>query len=190
MRKTAEVPLGTPAPDFDLEDVRTHQRVRKGDFAGKPLLVIFMCNHCPYVKHVEEKLTEVANAYLEKGVAVVAISANDPETHPDDAPERLAEQAERLGMRFPYLFDAEGEVAKAYRAVTTPDIYLFDRDHKLYYRGRFDAARPKQPTPVTGEDLIRALNALLAGEAPPDPQYPSVGCTIKWKPGRAPDYAS
>ncbi len=184
----AEVPLGTPAPGFELKDVRTGQRVRKEDFEGKPLLVIFMCNHCPYVRHVQDKLVEVANRYQDRGVGVVAISANDPEAYPDDAPEELAAQAERLGMAFPYLFDESQEVAKAYRAVTTPDLFLFDKDHRLFYRGRFDAARPKQPTPVTGEDLIRALEALLAGEAPPEEQYPSVGCSIKWKPGNQPDY--
>ncbi len=184
----AEVPLGTPAPDFALRDVRTGKLVRKADYRGKPLLVVFMCNHCPYVRHVEEKLAEVANRLLDRGVGVVAISANDPEAYPDDAPERLAEQAERLGMRFPYLFDETQEVAKAYRAVTTPDLFLFDRDHRLFYRGRFDAARPKQPTPVTGEDLQNAVERLLRGEARPEPQYPSVGCSIKWKPGNQPDY--
>ncbi len=184
----AEVPLFTPAPDFALKDVRTQEVVKKADFSGQPLVVVFMCNHCPYVRHVEEKLTEVLNAYQERGVGVVAISANDPEAYPEDAPEQLAAQAERLGMNFPYLFDETQEVAKAYRAVTTPDIFVYDADHRLFYRGRFDAARPKQPTPVTGEDLIRALEALLKGEAPPQPQHPSVGCSIKWKPGNAPDY--
>jgi len=184
----AEVPLATPAPDFALKEVRTGEVVRKADFAGKPLVVVFMCNHCPYVRHVEEKLVEVLNAYREKGVGVVAISANDPEAYPEDAPEKLAAQAERLGMAFPYLFDESQEVAKAYRAATTPDIFVYDADHRLFYRGRFDGARPKQPTPVTGEDLIRAIEALLAGEAPPEPQHPSVGCSIKWKPGNQPDY--
>ncbi len=184
----AQVPLGTPAPEFALKDVRTGKPVKKQDFAGRPLLVAFICNHCPYVRHVEERLTEVLNAYRARGVGVVAIGANDPEAYPEDAPEKLAEQAERLGMAFPYLFDETQEVAKAYRAVTTPDLFLFDRDHRLFYRGRFDAARPKQPTPVTGEDLIRAVEALLAGKAPPQPQHPSIGCSIKWKPGNAPDY--
>ncbi len=184
----AEVPLGTPAPDFELKDLRTGKTVRKADFAGKPLLVVFMCNHCPYVKHVEKKLVEVANRLQDEGIGVVAISANDPVAYPDDAPDQLAAQAERLGMRFPYLFDETQEVAKAYRAATTPDLFLFDREHRLFYRGRFDAARPKQPTPVTGEDLLGAVRRLVKGEAPPDPQYPSVGCSIKWKPGNQPDY--
>lgn len=184
----AEVPLGTPAPDFELKDVRTGKTVRKADFAGRPLLVVFMCNHCPYVKHVEKKLVEVANQLQDEGIGVVAISANDPVAYPDDAPDQLAAQAERLGMRFPYLFDETQEVAKAYRAATTPDLFLFDREHRLFYRGRFDAARPKQPTPVTGEDLLGAVRRLVKGEAPPDPQYPSVGCSIKWKPGNQPDY--
>jgi len=184
----AEVPLGTPAPDFELKDVRTGKTVRKADFAGRPLLVVFMCNHCPYVKHVEKKLVELANQLQDEGIGVVAISANDPVAYPDDAPDQLAAQAERLGMRFPYLFDETQEVAKAYRAATTPDLFLFDREHRLFYRGRFDAARPKQPTPVTGEDLLGAVRRLVKGEAPPDPQYPSVGCSIKWKPGNQPDY--
>ncbi len=184
----AEVPIGTPAPDFALKDVRTGEVVRRADFAGRPLFVVFMCNHCPYVKHVQEKLVEVGNALLEEGFGVVAISANDPEAYPEDAPKRLAEQAERLGMRFPYLFDETQEVAKAYRAVTTPDLFLFDADHRLFYRGRFDAARPKQPTPVTGEDLLAAVRRLKEGAPPPEPQYPSVGCSIKWRPGNQPDY--
>ncbi len=184
----ATVPLGTPAPDFALRDVRSGEIVSKAEFEGRPLLVVFMCNHCPYVKHVEQKLVEVANRLQEEGIGVVAISANDPEQYPDDAPERLAEQAARLGMAFPYLFDESQAVAKAYRAVTTPDLFLYDREHKLFYRGRFDAARPKQPTPVTGEDLLRAVKRLQNGEAPPDPQYPSIGCSIKWKPGNQPDY--
>ena len=185
---SAEVPLGSPAPDFALKDVRTGRVVRKAAFEGKPLLVIFMCNHCPYVKHVEQKLVEVANGLWQKGFGVVAISPNDPDQAPDDAPERLAEQAERLGMAFPYLFDESQEVARAYRAATTPDLFLFDREHRLFYRGRFDAARPKQPVPVTGEDLLGAVERLLKGEAPPKPQYPSIGCSIQWKPGNEPDY--
>ena len=184
----ARVPLRTEAPDFALKDVRTGEVVRREDFAGKPLLVIFMCNHCPYVRHVEEKLTEVANDLYRRGLGVVAISANDPEAYPDDAPERLAEQAERLGMEFPYLFDESQEVAKAYRAVTTPDLFLYDPEHRLFYRGRFDAARPKQQVPVTGEDLLEAVRRLEEGEPPPEEQYPSVGCSIKWRPGNEPEY--
>ncbi len=181
------VPLGAPAPDFELEDVSSKQRVSRKDFAGKPLLVVFMSNHCPYARHVEAKLAEVANAYAGRGVATVWISSNDVENYPADAPENLAEQARRVGANFPYLHDATQEVAKAYKAMCTPDLYLFDAEHKLFYRGRFDATRPEKGEP-TGEDLAAALEALLAGEQPPEPQWPSMGCNIKWKPGNEPDY--
>ncbi len=181
------VPLGAPAPDFELDDVSSKQRVSRRDFAGKPLLVVFMSNHCPYARHVEAKLAEVANAYSGRGVATVWISSNDVENYPADAPENLAEQARRVGANFPYLYDASQEVAKAYKAMCTPDLYLFDAEHKLFYRGRFDATRPEKGEP-TGEDLVAALEALLAGEQPPEPQWPSMGCNIKWKPGNEPEY--
>ncbi|WP_293181446.1 thioredoxin family protein [Oceanithermus sp.] len=181
------VPLGAPAPDFELDDVSSKQRVSRRDFTGKPLLVVFMSNHCPYARHVEAKLAEVANAYSGRGVATVWISSNDVENYPADAPENLAEQARRVGANFPYLYDASQEVAKAYKAMCTPDLYLFDAEHKLFYRGRFDATRPEKGEP-TGEDLVAALEALLAGEQPPEPQWPSMGCNIKWKPGNEPEY--
>ncbi|WP_293173554.1 thioredoxin family protein [Oceanithermus sp.] len=181
------VPLGAPAPDFELDDVSSKQRVSRRDFAGKPLLVVFMSNHCPYARHVEAKLAEVANAYSGRSVATVWISSNDVENYPADAPENLAEQARRVGANFPYLYDASQEVAKAYKAMCTPDLYLFDAEHKLFYRGRFDATRPEKGEP-TGEDLVAALEALLAGEQPPEPQWPSMGCNIKWKPGNEPEY--
>ncbi len=181
------VPLGAQAPDFELENVVTGAKVARKDFEGKPLLVVFMSNHCPYARHIEAKLAEVANAYAGRGVATVWISSNDVENYPADAPAELAEQARRVGANFPYLHDATQEVAKAYKAMCTPDLYLFDAEHKLFYRGRFDTTRPEKGTP-TGEDLIAALEALLAGEQPPAPQWPSMGCNIKWKPGSEPDY--
>ncbi len=181
------VPLGSPAPAFELPDVVSGRNVRLQDFAGKPLLVVFMSNHCPYARHVEAKLAEVANAYAGRGVAAVWISSNDVENYPADAPEKLAEQARRVGANFPYLHDETQEVAKAYKAMCTPDLYLYDAEHKLFYRGRFDATRPEKGEP-TGEDLVAALEALLAGKQPPEPQWPSMGCNIKWKPGREPDY--
>ena len=181
------VPLGSPAPAFELPDVVSGRNVRLQDFAGKPLLVVFMSNHCPYARHVEAKLAEVANAYAGRGVAAVWISSNDVENYPADAPKELAEQARRVGARFPYLYDETQEVAKAYKAMCTPDLYLYDAEHKLFYRGRFDATRPEKGEP-TGEDLVAALEALLAGKQPPEPQWPSMGCNIKWKPGREPDY--
>ncbi|WP_287370627.1 thioredoxin family protein [Oceanithermus sp.] len=183
------VPLGSPAPGFDLPDVVSGRNVSLHDFTGRPLLVVFMSNHCPYARHIERKLAEVANAYAGRGVATVWISSNDVENYPADAPEKLAEQARRVGARFPYLYDASQEVAKAYKAVCTPDLFLYDAEHKLFYRGRFDATRPEKGTPG-GEDLIRALDALLAGQDPPEPQHPSMGCNIKWKPGNEPDYFS
>ncbi len=180
--------LATRAPDFSLKDVRTGQTVARDDFAGKPLLVMFLCTHCPYVKHLETPLAKLANAYQEEGVGVVAIGSNDPESHPDDAPEGLAAQAERLGFAFPYLYDEAQGVAQAYTAACTPDFFLFDQEHKLVYRGRFDSSRPRQDAPVTGNDLRAALDAVLAGQKPTGEQYPSMGCNIKWKPGNAPAY--
>ena len=178
--------LGTPAPDFELPDTEGGT-VGKADFAGKPLLVVFMCNHCPFVKHLADKLAEKAAAYQERGVGVVGINANDVENYPQDAPEKMAEEKQQRRYTFPYLFDDSQEVAKAYRAACTPDIFLFDADHKLYYRGQFDATRPDNGQP-TGEDLDAAVEKLLAGEPAPEPQYPAAGCNIKWKPGNEPDY--
>ncbi|WP_457638361.1 thioredoxin family protein [Oceanithermus sp.] len=181
------VPLGSPAPDFRLLDVGSGEEVSRADFAGRPLLVVFMSNHCPYARHVEAKVARVANAYASRGLATVWICSNDVENYPADAPEKLAEQVRRVGANFPYLHDATQEVAKAYKAMCTPDLFLYDAEHKLFYRGRFDATRPEKGEP-TGEDLTSAIDALLAGEAPPEPQYPSMGCNIKWKAGNEPDY--
>ena len=183
-------PLGTPAPDFHLRDTVSGRFVSRADFAGKPLLVLFICNHCPYVQFIRTALAAVTSSYLERGVAVIGISSNDAEAYPDDGPEAMAREAVSVGYRFPYLFDADQSVATAYHAACTPDPMLFDRDHRLFYRGQFCAARRKV-TPVqipTGADLTAAVDALLAGALPPNPQRSSIGCNIKWKPGREPAY--
>jgi len=182
------VPLGSPAPGFALVDAVSRKTFSLESYAGKPLLVTFLSNHCPYARHVEAAYARLANEFMEKGVASVAICSNDASSYPDDAPEKLAEQAARIGMKFPYLVDDTQEVAKSYKAMCTPDFYLFDAQHKLFYRGRFDSSRPEQDTPVNGSDLRAALERLLAGQEPPELQYPSMGCNIKWKPGNEPDY--
>jgi peroxiredoxin len=181
--------LGTPAPDFSLPDTVSGDRVSLGDIADAPaLLVAFWCNHCPFVKHVEPGFVDFAREYAERGVAVVAISSNDVEGYPQDGPERMKETAAAAGYRFPYLYDASQEVAKAYRAACTPDFFLFDGERKLVYRGQFDGSRPGNEVPVTGADLRAAVDAVLEGRDVPEPQVPSLGCNIKWKPGEEPDY--
>jgi peroxiredoxin len=182
------LPLGTQAPDFELPD--TNGRiVRLADFAGKPvLLVAFICNHCPYVKHVAAGFAKLAKEYQDKGVAVVAINANDAKAYPDDSPEKMREEVKLRGYTFPYLYDESQQVAKAYRAACTPDFYVFDKGRKLVYRGQLDSSRPDNGIPVTGADLRAALDAALAGQPAPEPQRPSIGCNIKWRPGNEPDY--
>ncbi|MCB1153305.1 thioredoxin family protein [bacterium] len=180
--------LGTKAPDFELPDFngKTHSRA---DFEGnKGLLVVFMCNHCPYVIHIEDKLAEIAKEYQDKGVAVVGINSNDIGNYPADSPEKMKERAEKVGFTFPYLLDESQEVAKAYRASCTPDLFLFDADHTLVYRGQFDSTRPDQGRPATGEDIKAALEALVQSREIPQNQRPSAGCNIKWKSGNAPAY--
>ena len=171
--------LGSPAPDFSLPD--THGRtVSRDDFRDQPaLLVVFMCNHCPFVKHIQRQLTAVIAEYQPKGLAAVGINSNDVSNHPDDAPEKMAQEAERIGYTFPYLFDESQDVAKAYRAACTPDFFLFDSERKLVYRGQFDDARPNSGAPVTGKDLRAALEAVLEERPMPEPQRPSIGCNIK-----------
>jgi len=182
------LPLGTPAPAFSLVNV-DGKTVSLDDFAEAPaLLVIFLCNHCPYVKHVADPLARFTDEYLAKGVAVAGISSNDVANYPADSPEQMVAEAELRGYRFPYLYDETQEVAKAYGAACTPDFYLFDRDRRLVYRGQFDSSRPESGIPVTGEDLRAAIDAVLAGKRPAAEQRPSIGCNIKWKPGGAPDY--
>ncbi len=180
--------LGTQAPDFHLKDTGSKE-VGLNDFADKPaLLVVFMCNHCPYVKHIADAFSAFADEYQPKGLGVVGISANDAVNYPDDGPEKMAEEAKMRGYTFPYLYDAQQEVAKAYRAACTPDFFLFDGERKLVYRGQFDASRPGNDTEVTGADLRQAADKILAGEIPDADQVPSIGCNIKWKPGNEPKY--
>lgn len=182
-------PLGTKAPEFELPDTEG-EAVSLDDFEeARALLVVFMCNHCPYVKNLKEELAEFAREYSDRGLAVVGINSNDPEQYPDDSPERMREEKEEFGYPFPYLFDETQEVAKAYGAACTPDFFLFDADRRLAYRGQFDDSRPGNDVPVTGEDLREAADRVLAGETVPgEEQRPSVGCNIKWRPGNEPDY--
>ena len=173
--------LGTTAPDFALTDVVTGKMVRRDDFRGqKGLLVMFICTHCPYVKHIEKGLAQLGSDYAGK-LGVVAISSNDAQNYPDDSPEGLKKQALRMGFRFPYLYDETQAVARAFDAACTPDIYLFDKDLKLVYRGQFDSSRPSNNVPVTGKDLRAALDAVLRDEKPSTDQKASIGCNIKWK---------
>jgi peroxiredoxin len=182
------LPLGTPCPDFSLPDP-AGRIVARDDFAGAPaLLVAFLCNHCPYVKHVRHEIARIGREYGERGVAMVAISANDAERYPQDAPVAMAEEAETAGYVFPYLFDETQEVAKSFRAACTPEFYLFDGERRLAYRGQLDDSRPGSDRPVTGADLRAALEAVLAGGAPDGDQQPGIGCNIKWKPGNEPPY--
>jgi peroxiredoxin len=184
--------LGVTAPHFSLPD--THGTlVCRDDFKNaKGLLVIFMCNHCPYVIHLRQGLAAFALEYRARGLAVVGINSNDASNYPDDAPEKMVIEAERAGYTFPYLYDKTQEVAKAYRAACTPDLFLFDNDGdgdmKLVYRGQFDDSRPKNDIPITGRDLRTAVDALLEHQPIPSEQKPSMGCNIKWKPGNEPDY--
>ncbi len=184
------LPLGTPAPAFSLPEPTSGKHVSLAEFSGKPLVVIFICNHCPYVKHIASRLAQVARTYQQSGVAFVAINSNDVSNYPDDSPDKMVEMSNYYGFTFPYLFDERQAVAKAYRAACTPDLYLFDRGHRLVYRGQFDGSRPGNAVPVTGQDLMDAIDALLAAAPLPDEQKPSLGCNIKWRPGNEPDYYS
>ena len=180
--------LGTPAPEFALPDTRG-ATVALSDFAAAPALAVaFICNHCPYVKHLREGLAQFGRDMHSKGVQVVAISSNDAVNYPDDGPAQMAREAASAGYPFPYLHDESQAVAKAYRAACTPDFFLFDRDQKLVYRGQFDGSRPGNEVPVTGSDLRAAVDSLLAGQPVSAEQKPSMGCNIKWKAGNAPDY--
>ncbi|MEX2541679.1 MAG: thioredoxin family protein [Trueperaceae bacterium] len=183
------MPLNSPAPQFSLIDVTGGQEVRSTDFEGsRGLLVMFLSRHCPFVKHVQRKVAELCNSYLDRGLGVVAICANDVERYPGDSPDNLREQAAELGFRFPYLHDESQECARAYRAACTPDFFLFDGRLRLTYRGQFDSSRPGNDIEVSGEDLNAAVDAVLAGRAGPADQRPSMGCNIKWKPGNEPEY--
>jgi thiol-disulfide isomerase/thioredoxin len=174
--------LGTIAPGFALTDVVSGNVVRNDDFQDKKaLLVMFICAHCPYVKHINEGLAALGKDYAGEPVGIVAISSNDASTHPDDNPAGLSQQAKTFGFVFPYLYDESQAVAHAYNAACTPDFFLFNADHKLVYRGQFDASRPGNGLPVTGKDLRAAIDQALAGEPVPEEQRPSIGCNIKWK---------
>jgi len=180
--------LGSPAPDFCLPDPAGRQFCRD-DFRDQPaLLVVFMCNHCPFVKHVQGALAALVAEYQPQGLAAVGINSNDVANHPDDAPDKMAEEAARVGYTFPYLYDESQAVAQAYRAACTPDFFLFDAERRLVYRGQFDDARPGNAAPVTGADLRGAIEAVLREQPVPEPQKPSIGCNIKWRAGNAPEY--
>jgi peroxiredoxin len=182
------LPLGTPAPDFRLPDTQG-RTVARDDFKAAPaLLVAFICNHCPFVKHVRVGLAAMARDFQAKGVAVVAINSNDVETHPEDSPDKMAIDAVSAGYSFPYLFDESQAVAKAYKAACTPDFFLFDKARRLVYRGQMDGARPGNSVPVSGSDLRAAVDAVLAGKPVAKEQKASMGCNIKWKPGNEPSY--
>jgi peroxiredoxin len=182
------LPLGTQAPDFSLVNV-DGRLVSLKDFDGAPaFLTIFMCNHCPFVKHLASPLAQFAAEYMAKGVAIVGINSNDVANYPADSPEQMVHEAEDRGYSFPYLYDETQEVAKAYRAACTPDFFLFDRDRRLVYRGQFDGSRPDSGTPVTGADLRAAIDDVLAGQKPSEKQTPSIGCNIKWIAGNEPEY--
>ncbi len=182
--------LGTPAPDFALPDVVSGETISLATFADKPVLVMmFICQHCPFVKHIQDELAKLGHDYTPKNVGILAISANSVQTHPQDAPEHLKTMAETLGFNFPYVYDETQAMAKAYTAACTPDFFVFDRDRKLVYRGQLDDSRPGlDEPPVTGKDLRTAIDMVLAGK-PLDPdQKPSIGCNIKWRAGNAPSY--
>ena len=175
------LPLGSEAPPFVLPDTISGDTIRLQDIAGeKATVVMFICNHCPYVIHVNQEIVRIANDYATKGVSFVAISSNDVENYPQDGPEQMKLHAQRENYPFPYLYDESQNVAKAYDAACTPDFYVFDKELKLAYRGRLDDSRPNSGTPLTGKDLRGAIDAMLNGDAVTEKQYPSGGCNIKW----------
>ena len=176
------LPLGSEAPPFVLPDTVSGETIRLQDIAGeKATVVMFICNHCPYVIHVNEEIVRVANDYSDRGVSFVAISANDVENYPQDGPDKMKVHAEKENYPFPYLYDESQNVARAYDAACTPDFYVFDKNLKLTYRGRLDDSRPKSGTPLTGKDLREAIDAMINGQPVSEQQYPSGGCNIKWK---------
>jgi peroxiredoxin len=183
------LPLGTLAPDFQLPDVVSGNAISLSTFAGKQaLLVMFICQHCPFVKHVKTELAQLGKDYIDRNVGIVAISANDINNYPDDSPEKLKAMAVELDLPFPVCYDASQETAKAYTAACTPDFFLFDAEQKLVYRGQLDDSRPSNGKPVTGADLRAAIDAVLDSRPVPTEQKPSVGCNIKWTPGNEPSY--
>ena len=181
--------LGTPAPEFSLPDVTTGRDVGLADFVrSRAVLVMFISRHCPYVQHVKGELARLGKDYTGRPLGIVAIASNDVALYPDDAPERLRELAAELGLDYPVLFDQTQAVAKSYGAACTPDFFLFDADRRLVYRGQLDGSRPSNGVPLTGTDLRRAIDAVLAGLPVPSEQKPSLGCNIKWRPGNEPPY--
>lgn len=189
MVESTMLPLGTPAPDFELPDVVSGETITLETFAeAKALLVMFICQHCPFVKHVQSELARIGQDYVPQGLGIVAISANSVETHPQDAPEHLKTMAMDLGFNFPYCYDQSQAVAKRYTAACTPDFFVFDGDRKLVYRGQLDDSRPSNGIPVTGQDLRNALDKALSSQPIEAAQKPSVGCNIKWTPGNEPTY--
>ncbi len=181
------LPLDTPAPSFTLKSTEG-KTITLDNYTGNPLLVMFICNHCPYVKHIADELSKLGREYQDQDVGIVAIMSNDVLNYPDDRPERMKSEKATRGYTFPYLYDEDQSVAKAYRAACTPDFYIFDSHHHLKYRGQLDDSRPGNDIPVTGGDLRAALDAVLAGEPVTSDQKPSMGCNIKWKAGNEPGY--
>ncbi|MBF2064769.1 MAG: thioredoxin family protein [Calothrix sp. C42_A2020_038] len=182
------LPLGTQAPEFSLPDVVSGKITSVSDYTGKVLLVMFICQHCPFVKHIRNELAKLSRDYLDSELGIIAISANDVEKYPDDAPESLKAMAIELDIKYPICYDESQEVAKAYTAACTPDFFLFDAEHKLIYRGQLDDSRPSNNEPVTGKHLRAAIDSALAGKEIIGEQKPSIGCNIKWKPGNEPSY--
>ncbi|MBI2094657.1 MAG: thioredoxin family protein [Candidatus Omnitrophica bacterium] len=183
------MPLGSTAPDFELPDVVSGKNVSLATFKSKKaLLILFICRHCPYVRHLQGDLAQIGLDYRFKDIGIIAISSNDAQSHPEDSPESLKEMAAALGFTFPFCYDETQQVAKNYHAACTPDFFLFDKKRTLVYRGQFDDSRPDSGRPVTGRDLRQAIDAALADEPVSRIQKPSMGCNIKWKPGNEPDY--
>lgn len=182
--------LGSAMPSFELLDTVSGEQVSSAQLSKQPVLIAIICNHCPYVKHIKRGIAELGRYCQQVGVRMVAVSPNDPDRQPADSPNAMAEEATRFGYVFPYLFDEQQNLARELRAVCTPEFYLFDDEHRLVYRGQMDDARPNNDRPVTGADVRAAIDAVRAGAAPSPKQKPSIGCSIKWKPGNEPDYAA
>lgn len=181
------IDIGTKAPDFNLVEPLTKKHKTLADYDAKPLLVIFSCNHCPYVLHILESFVNYTNDMMAKGLSVVMINSNDVDNYADDSPEKMIDLIQQYGFKFSYLYDETQDIAKAYQAACTPDFFLFNDQHTLVYRGQFDSSRPRNDDPVTGSDLRQASEALLTGKAITQNQLPSLGCNIKWKEGNAPE---
>jgi thiol-disulfide isomerase/thioredoxin len=180
--------LTTKAPEFILPNPVTGDDISLTNYIGKPILIAFICNHCPYVIHIADALAKFADNYQSQGLNIIAINANDVENYADDSPEKMIDAVSKYGYNFPYLYDKTQQTAKAYQAACTPDFFLFDAEHRLYYRGQFDSSRPGNNVPVTGGDMRNAAELLLAGKPAPEEQLASLGCNIKWKAGNEPEY--